>query len=136
MSQPSSRPGQGCRPGRGALRTERDVIETLRGRCVTLADVYAACEAAGVVMRDQGTDVVHGRNDTRWRRRARGALQTLRRLGDASRVGEGTWLIKGTVDQPTTLILLASGDSSRMELVLATAVADGPVPRTALPDSG
>jgi len=56
------------------LQTERDVIEALRGRSVTVEDLYAACEAAGVGERDGGSDVVHGRTDTRSRRRVRVAL--------------------------------------------------------------
>lgn len=103
------------------LRTERDVIETMMGRTVTVEDIYAACQAAGVVDRDRGAEVVHGRGDTRWRRRARGALQTLRRSDRAVRVADGTWLIRGTVEAPTHLILLVAGDPSRMELVLASA---------------
>lgn len=103
------------------LRTERDVIETMEGRCVSLADIYAACQAAGVEKRDRGDDVVHGRSDTRWRRRARGALQTLRRQGHASRIADGTWLLRGTIEHPTNLIRIIAGDPSRMELVLASA---------------
>lgn len=105
------------------LRTERDVIETLAGRTVTVEDIYAACEAAGVVDRDRGADVVHGKADTRWRRRARGVLQTLRRCDRAARVADGTWLIRGSVEAPLQLILLVAGDPSRMELVLASAEA-------------
>lgn len=103
------------------LRTERDVIETLRGRAVRIEEIYAACEAAAVVERSGGSDVVHGRTDTRWRRRARGALQSLRRAGHAERVGDGTWLIRGTVEAPTNLVLIVAGDPSRMELVLSSA---------------
>lgn len=103
------------------MRTERDVIETLRGRAVTIDEIYAACEAAAVVSRSGGAEVVHGRTDTRWRRRARGALQSLRRSGRAERVGDGTWLIRGTVAAPRNLILIVAGDPSRMELVLASA---------------
>lgn len=103
------------------LRTERDVIETLKGRALTIEDIYAACEAAGVQRRDEGTEVIHGRTDTRSRRRARGALQTLRRAGRAERIADGTWLIDGTVEQPQRMILIIAGDPSRMELVLSDA---------------
>ena len=104
-----------------SLRTERDVIETLRGRSVTVEEIYAACEAAGVHLRDAGADVIHGRSDTRSRRRARGALQVLRRTGQARRVADGTWLIDGTVESPRSLVLIVCGDPSRMELVLSSA---------------
>lgn len=104
-----------------ALETERDVIETLRGRTVTVADIYQACEQAGVTGRDAGEDVVHGASDTRSRRRARGVLQALRRAGQARRVADGTWLLAGTVEEPQGLLLVIAGDTSRMELVLASA---------------
>lgn len=107
----------------GPLRTERDVIETLHGRTVTVDQIYAACESAGVHTRNQGTDVVHGHQDTRSRRRARGALQTLRRAGRAHRVAEGTWLVDGQLadDRATHLVLILTGDPSLIELVLASA---------------
>lgn len=105
------------------LQTERDVIEALRGRAVTVEDLYEACEAAGVGERDRGSDVVHGRTDTRSRRRVRGALQTMRRAGTARRVAPGTWLIEGSVEAPRRLVLVLAGDPSRMELVLSAAEA-------------
>jgi DNA modification methylase len=106
---------------RVVLRTERDVIETLRGRSVTVEDIYDACEAAGVHHRDNGLDVVHSAGDTRSRRRARGVLQTLRRAGRAHRVADGTWFIDGTVESPRSMVLVICGDPSRMELVLSSA---------------
>lgn len=109
-------------PHTGArLRTERDVIESLRGRTVSLDDLYAACAAAGVTHRDDGDAVVHGRSDTRSRRRLRGALQTLRRAGGAQRVADGTWLIEGPREAPRRMLLVLAGDISRIELVLSTA---------------
>ena len=105
------------------LRTERDVIETLAGRTVSVEDIYAACETAGVHVRDDGTDIIHGRSDTRSRRRARCALQALRKAGRAQRVGEGTWIVDGDLhaDSPTRLVLVLAGAPSRAELVLSTA---------------
>lgn len=105
------------------LRTERDVIETLRGRMITVEEIYAACETAGVHVRDDGTDIIHGRTDTRSRRRARCALQALRRTGRAQRVADGTWIVDGSLDdpQPRRLVLVLAGDPSRAELVLCTA---------------
>lgn len=104
-----------------ALRTERDVVESLRGRVVTVGELYQACEAAGVTSRADGETVIHGRSDTRSRRRARGALQSLRRSGRARRIADGTWLIEGTLDRPRSFVLVLAGDVSRMELVLSTA---------------
>jgi len=103
------------------LQTERDVIETLAGRSLTMSEIYAACEAAGVEDRDRGREVVHGTSDTRSRRRARGALQTLRRAGRADRLEDGTWIVDGSVGRPKALLLVMGGDVSRMELVLASA---------------
>lgn len=104
------------------LRTERDVIEAMRGRMVTVSDIYSACEQAGVDRRDDGAEVVHGRTDTRSRRRARGALQAMRRQGQARRVAEGTWLVSGSFEHPSDgVVLVLAGDVSRMELVLSSA---------------
>lgn len=109
-------------PGPSAtLRTERDVVESLRGRTVTVEELYRACESAGVTPRADGNTVVHGRTDTRSRRRARGALQSLRRAGRARRVADGTWLIEGTLERPRSLVLVLAGEVSRMELVLSAA---------------
>lgn len=103
------------------LRTERDVIETLRGCSVTLDEIYTACENAGVQVRDDGEQVIHSASDTRSRRRARGALQSMRRTGQARRVGDGTWLIEGSIECPRRMVLVICGDPSRMELMLSSA---------------
>lgn len=111
------------------LRTERDVIETLTGRAVTMAEVYAACDEAGVSSRANGEEVIHGASDTRAKRRARSALQHLKATGRAHRVGDGTWLIDGNpesvdttrADVLSSLVLVIGGDVSAMELVLSSA---------------
>jgi DNA modification methylase len=91
------------------LRTERDVAESLAGKAVTLAELYDACDAAGVTDRDDGHTVIHGRHDTRWKRRARNALQGLRRAGRAERVGERTWVIHGERERPRWAVLVLPG---------------------------
>ena len=50
------------------LRTERDVIEALAAErgALTLDEIYAACESAGVTTRDNGDEVIHSATDTRW----------------------------------------------------------------------
>lgn len=101
-----------------ALRTERDVVEALAGEAVTLEELYAACEAAGVIDRDNGHDVVKGQNDTRWKRRVRNALQALKYTGRAQRIGESTWVVDGTRDNPQRALLVLCDEAGELELVL------------------
>jgi DNA modification methylase len=103
------------------LRSEADVARSLAGHTITLDQLYAACEAAGVTTRDRGSDIIHGRTDTRWRRRARNALQAMRRSGRAERVGESTWLIAGTRSSPRGALLVIANDPSEITLALADA---------------
>lgn len=109
---------RGSRPT--SLRSERDVIEALAsgGGAVTLDEIYSACEAAGVTARDDGETIVHGRSDTRSRRRARNALQHLRASGRAERVADGVWLIDGDRAQPRRSILVLCGEPSHIEVML------------------
>lgn len=102
------------------LRTEADVVAALAGT-VTLEDMYAACEAAGVHLRDNGTDVVHGRSDTRWKRRVRNALQALKAAGAASRVGPATWALNGRSERPRRLLLVLCGEPGAIELAVRDA---------------
>lgn len=104
------------------LETEADVVATLAGRAVTLEEIYAACETAEVTGRDRGADVIHGRDDRRWKRRVRGHLQTLKRAGRAQRLAHGTWIIDGTRDRPRrALLVLVPGELGHVELALADA---------------
>lgn len=105
------------------LRTEADVVATLAGRAVTIDELYAACEAAGVTDRGRGHDRIetHG-GDMVWRRRVRNALTTLRRQGRAERIGRGTWVIDGSRDQPHRMLLvLCHREPSALELRLLDA---------------
>lgn len=108
-----------------ALRSEADLIRTLSG-VVRLDDLYAAAEAAGLDHRDGGTDIIHGRNDTRCRRRVRNALQAARRSGRARRIDRSTWVLD---EQPPgggrarLLLLWAPGDTlGPVELAVCDAV--------------
>lgn len=103
------------------MKTEADVIAAFAGSTVTIDEIYAACHDAGVHTRNGGTDIVHGTSDTRWRRRARGALQTLRRAGRAHRLGGNRWLLHGPVERPQHLMLIMIGQESQVELVLRSA---------------
>lgn len=105
------------------LRTERDVVETLAGSAVTMAELYAAVEASGVHARHGGTTPIeaHG-SDTVWRRRVRNALQALKRSGRAVRVGGGVWVIDGTREKPQrALLVIVPGELGPFELHLADA---------------
>jgi DNA modification methylase len=103
-----------------AAATERDVIGQLRGS-YTLEQLYAIVAATPAATRRNGQQVIHGVADTRWRRRVRGLLQTMRRQGNAQRVGDGVWVIEGSRAQPRAAILL-SPSGAHMELRLSTAV--------------
>ena len=105
------------------LRTERDVIEALAAErgTLTLDEIYAACESAGVTTRDNGDEVIHSATDTRWRRRARNALQALRAAGRAERAGDGVWVIDGDREKPGRMLLVLCGEPSEVELVLSRA---------------
>jgi len=106
-----------------ALRTERDVAEALAGGTITLAELYAACEQAGITARDSGHDPIPSHpGDRRWRRRARNALQTLKRCGRAHRVGPASWVIDGSRERPRrALLVLLDGTLGDLELALADA---------------
>lgn len=107
-----------------ALRTERDVAEALAGGTLTVDELYRACVAAGVSQRGRGHQSIatHG-SDQIYKRRARGALQSLKRSGHARRVAPGTWIITGTRKRPRWALLVPlSGDLATMELVLGDAI--------------
>lgn len=102
------------------LRTERDVLDTLRGKTIRLSDLYRACEDAGVTTRASGRDLIHGRTDLRWKRRARNALQSAKAAGAARRVDREQWVLDGTAERPACLLLLL-GDQCLVEVVLSDA---------------
>lgn len=104
------------------LRTEADVVRSLTGRAVTLEEVYDLCRKAGVAERDGGLAPIVGfGTDQVFKRRARCALQHLRRSGRAERVGAATWVIEGTREKPMRVLLIVGGEPSEMELALADA---------------
>jgi DNA modification methylase len=105
------------------LTTEADVLRTLQTGTYTLPDLYALVEQHVPVSRDGGHDPVPGHaGDLRWKRRVRGALETLRRNGRANRIDRTVWVIQGTATQPVRLLLVVAGSSPReFELRLQTA---------------
>lgn len=105
------------------MTTERELLDSLTGT-YTLAELYAAVEAAGPAMteRADGTDVIHGRTDTRWKRRLRGAIQAAKRDGKARRVGPSTWVIDGRPEAPRAAVLVSlDGRHGDVELRLERA---------------
>lgn len=104
------------------LRTERDVIESLAGRAVTMAELYAMCEEAGVADRNGGRAPIEGfGTDQVFKRRARCVLQSLRKAGRAERVAGCTWVIDGRRVMPKRCLLIIAGEPCHTELVLADA---------------
>ena len=105
------------------LRTEADLLRALQTGTYTLDELYQLAGAqADMTSRSGGEDVVHGEADLRWKRRVRGALQTLRRSGRAHRVGAGVWAIAGTRDAPTGALLLLPDGRTPLTLMLADVV--------------
>jgi len=106
------------------LKTEADVLRSLSG-CFTLDALYALCEQRTDTGRDGGHDPVPGHEgDERWKRRARGGLQTLRRTGGAKRIGSEFWLIRGTIQRPERMLLVVAGATpAEFELRLQEACA-------------
>ena len=103
--------------------TERSVLAQRRG-VYTLEQIYAAMEEAGpgITDRDGGQEVIHGVSDTRWKRRVRGTLQTLKREGAARSLGRNVWILDGQPEQPRRAVLVSlDGPHREVELRLAKA---------------
>lgn len=104
-------------------QTERDILTDTCGT-YTLEELYAAVEAAGndVTSRDDGQTIVHGATDTRWKRRVRGALQSMKKDGRARRVGDSMWVLDGTPAAPQRALLVSLNGTHRdVELRLSDA---------------
>ncbi len=107
------------------LLTEADLIRTLQDGTYTIGELYGECEARADIARNRGLqppDVDH-RTDTVWRRRMRCALQARRLAGKAHRAGRAVWVIRGTRQEPTALVLLTPVWAlAHVELYLSDAV--------------
>jgi site-specific DNA-methyltransferase (adenine-specific) len=96
------------------LATEADVLRTLRTGTYTVSELYGLCEERTAVGRDGGQDPVPAHpGDRRWKRRVRGALETLRRTGRAERIGRTAWAIQGPPHHPARLLLIVAGATPR-----------------------
>ena len=106
------------------LTSEADVLRTLRTGTYSLADFYELCDQRTDTARDGGLDPIPSHpGDRRWKRRVRGALETLRRSGNAERIGKASWAILGTPERPTRLLLIITGatlDEFELRLQCAT----------------
>jgi hypothetical protein len=86
-------------------------------------DLYRLAAEAGILDRDGGDVVIHGKNDTVGRRRLRGAIQNEKRRGGARPLGDRQWYLEGTPERPRRVILVSLAGSHReVELRLERAV--------------
>lgn len=116
------------------LRTERDLVRTLKGGTYTMGELYRLAEAAGLADRPGGRDVIQDGKE-QYKRRLRSAVYAERRAGRArpAGVGEPAWVIEGTPEHPRrALFVWLPGDPSQVELVLGRAAdvlarSDGPI---------
>jgi DNA modification methylase len=93
------------------LETETDLLRTLRSGTYTLDELYALCETTVDVSRDNGHSSVSDRHrtDSVWKHRVRGWLANAKAKGLAERVDRATWLLHGSVENPSRLFLLNPG---------------------------
>jgi hypothetical protein len=101
---------------------ERDFLKTLRG-AHSMEDLYRLAAEAGILDRDGGDVVIHGKTDTVGKRRLRGAIQTMRRQEAARALGQTRWFLEGTPERPRRVIFVSLAGSHReVELRLEQAV--------------
>jgi hypothetical protein len=96
----------------GALASEADVMRMIEDGTYTIPELYEYVAERADIARNGGLeppDESHP-NDTVWRRRVRGMLQTLRATGNADRVAASVWVIRGgDRSLPQQLVLVARG---------------------------
>src|ERR1700684_2756715 len=106
------------------LATARRASRTMHDDTYTLPELYEYVKAHADISRDRGlepTDADHP-TDRVWRRRVRGMLQTLRLSGNAERVASSVWVLRGSRERPSQLVLIAPGwRLAHVELLLADA---------------
>ena len=93
------------------LKSEAQMVATLRSGAYMLGELYARCELECDIERDHGLEppTPEHLTDTRWKRRLRGKLMTLRRSGKARKLTRSCWLIYATATGERALILLMPG---------------------------
>jgi DNA modification methylase len=93
------------------LETEADLLRTLRAGTYTLDELYALCRTGVDTSRHNGHAAVSDRHptDSVWKHRVRGWLANAKAKGLAQRVDRATWLIEGTSESPSRLMLLNTG---------------------------
>lgn len=107
------------------LRSEADLLRTMRHGVYRLEELYRCCEVHADITRDRGLeppDRAHP-TDRRWRHRLRNALQAQCAAGNARRVGRTVWALQGTREVPNRLVLVVAGRGVEdFELRLSDAV--------------
>lgn len=105
------------------LRTEADVIKTLDRGVYTLGEMYRLVEAHADISRAGGLEPIADATDTRWRRRARGALQQMRASGAARRLDRSVWMIDRPIPATRRMLLVSlHGSVAEIELRVSTAI--------------
>jgi len=108
------------------LVTEADALRTIVDGTYTIPELYDYVAERADITRDGGLEPPDEQHptDTRWRRRVRGLLQTLRASGNANRISASVWAIRGTRGAPQHLVLLGRGGKLRhVELIVRDAAA-------------
>jgi len=106
-----------------ALRTEADLLRTLRRGCYTLPELYRLAEQAGLADRADGRRVIQDGQE-QYKRRVRSALQALKQAGRARPAGTtpAAWLVEGCTERPRRALLVwLPGEASQVDLVLGAA---------------
>lgn len=105
------------------LRSEADVIKTLDRGVYTLDEMYRLVEARADISRAGGLEPIADATDTRWRRRARGALQQLRATGAARRLDRSVWMIDRPMPLTRRMLLVSlHGSVAEIELRVSAAI--------------
>jgi len=103
------------------IRSEHQLVQTLRAGVYHLDDIVEAVEVLGLADRANG----HGhrkRGDTIYRHRVRSALDWRRRhRGDARSLGDAYWIIDGSLPKPASAVLIILGRLSDITLALGAA---------------
>lgn len=106
------------------LRTEVDVLRTLRAGTYTLQDIYREVAQSADIARDGGLapPTPDHATDAVWRRRVRNWLQHRKQQGAARRVDRATWVIDAAPERATVYFLVADGTVTGVEMRVSDAV--------------
>ena len=103
------------------IRSEHQLVQTLRAGVYHLDDIVDAVEELGLADRANGRGH-RRRGDTIYRHRVRSALDWRRRhRGDARSLGDAYWVIDGSLRKPANAVLIILGKLSDITLALGAA---------------